>query len=86
MNTTNSRPTPPTLEKASSWFHENPHRAHGVVLIWDGEMYGWKSALRDPGHERPGAFAIDAANRVWVATGGNENDGAAEWSEINTQT
>lgn len=49
-------------------------------------MYGWKSALRDPGHERPGAFAIDAANRVWVATGGNENDGAAEWSEINTQT
>lgn len=46
---------------AKVWRQRNQeHADSGVVLIWDGEAYGWKNVLRDPQHERPGAIAVDA--------------------------
>lgn len=39
---------------AKVWRQRNQeHADSGVVLIWDGEAYGWKNVLRDPQHERP---------------------------------
>lgn len=56
-----------------------PHYTGGVVLIWQGAVYGWKNRLRDPRHERPGAYAVDETGQVFVAEGGNEYDGAKCW-------
>lgn len=57
----------------------NPHRKDGVVLVWQGKAYGWKDELRDVGHERPGAYAVDADGYISVAEGGNAADGAKYW-------
>lgn len=57
--------------------------ASGVVLVFDGEAYGWKNTLRDPQHERPGAMAVDVEGRVWIAKGGNDYDGAERWEPVN---
>lgn len=65
------------------WRADNPKYKNGVVLIWDGTVYGWKNELRDPGHERPGAVAVDASGRVYTACGGSYQDGAAEWVASN---
>lgn len=54
-------------------------RSGGVVLVFGGEVYGWKNELRDPQHERPGVAAVDVAGNVWIATGGNDYDGAQRW-------
>ncbi|EAR2772339.1 TPA: antirestriction protein ArdR [Salmonella enterica] len=51
----------------------------GVVLIWDGEVYGWKDKLRDAQHERPGVVAVDTDGCVFVTEGGNDYDGASCW-------
>ena len=56
-----------------------PRRSSGVVLVWDGQVYGWKDALREPQHERPGAVAVDVNGRVWIAEGGNDANGAKQW-------
>lgn len=53
--------------------------AHGFVLIYQGRVYGWKRSLDCPSSEKPGAFAVDAAGNFWIATGGNDHDGATSW-------
>ncbi|WP_262017359.1 hypothetical protein [Serratia liquefaciens] len=48
------------IEIANKWReHNKEHAGDGVVLIWAGEVYGWKNCLRDAQHERPGAIAVD---------------------------
>jgi len=42
---------------ATQWRTANPDRRGGVVLIWQGSVYGWKNCLRDASHEQPGAYA-----------------------------
>ncbi len=64
---------------AEAWRESWPGHAGGVVLVWDGEGYGWKNCLRDAGHERPGALAVDADGNVYRAEGGNDLDGASVW-------
>ena len=66
---------------AAKWRSKQPeNRAKtGVVLIWDGEVYGWKNCLRDAIHERPNAVAVDEQGRVFRAEGGNDYDGAKCW-------
>lgn len=56
-----------------------PGHDDGVVLVWQGEAYGWKNELRDPQHERPGVYAVDADGRAYLAMGGNDYDGAERW-------
>ena len=50
--------------------HQTP--PGGVVLLWGGTAYGWKNALRDAGHERPGALAVDVDGHVFQAQGGDD--------------
>ena len=64
---------------AEAWRARWPGHAGGVVLVWSGEGYGWKNCLRDAGHERPGALAVDADGNVYRAEGGNDLDGASVW-------
>lgn len=51
------------------------HFKKGVVLIWDGQAYGWKNKLRNPEHEQPGAIAVDNENHVFIAEGGDSYNG-----------
>ena len=65
---------------AQNWRKQNTeHSNTGVVLIWEGEVYGWKNCLRNAQDERPGAIAIDIAGNVYIAEGGNDYDGAKCW-------
>lgn len=66
------------LNAAKAYRDEEKHPG-GVVLVWDGQAYGWKNELRDPQHERPGALAVGSDGRVWLAYGGNDQDGAKSW-------
>ena len=72
------------ITAAMTWRATQPdHRmTGGVALVFDGEVYGWKDQLRDPGHERPGVLAVDVRGRVWEAIGGNYYDGAKAWDEV----
>lgn len=67
---------------ASKWRDENPQHCEGVVLVWDGEVYGWKNELRDPDSERPGAYAVDKAGLVFKAEGGDDYIGAKAWVAV----
>ena len=69
-------------EAAHRWRREHAKYVGGVVLVWDGQAYGWKNALRNADHERPGAFAVDVAGHVFVAEGGNDDDGARCWVAV----
>lgn len=64
---------------ASQWREDHLNYRGGVVLIWQGLAYGWKSTLRDASHERPGTYAIDAEGHVFVAEGGDAYNGAKCW-------
>lgn len=55
------------------------HADTGIVLIWGSQAYGWKNCLRDAQHERPNAIAVDADDNVFIAQGGNDQDGAKCW-------
>lgn len=64
---------------AAQWRSRNQERSGGVVLIWQGAVYGWKNCLRDAIHERPGAHAVDDAGHVFIAEGGDDDNGAKRW-------
>ncbi|MBD8599001.1 antirestriction protein ArdR [Pseudomonas sp. CFBP 8772] len=51
---------------AAKWRAGNQEHREGVVLVWDGEVYGWKDELRDPASERPGGDDYNGA-KAWVA-------------------
>lgn len=68
------------IKIAEDWRQKNAERASsGIVLIWDGEVYGWKNCLRDAQDERPGAIAVDESDNVFIAQGGSDYDGAKGW-------
>lgn len=67
------------LSTVEQWRIRNPDRHGGVVLVWQGEVYGWKNKLRDALHERPGAYAVDEAGHVFIAEGGDDRSGAKCW-------
>ena len=61
-------------------------RTSGVVLIWKGEVYGWKNVLRDASSERPGAVAVDTNEHVYIAEGGDDYNGAKLWVAMEPRT
>lgn len=67
---------------ASKWRTGNPEHRGGIVLVWEGEVYGWKNELRDPSSERPGAYAVDKYGLVFQAQGGDDYHGAKSWVAI----
>ncbi|MCS3473087.1 hypothetical protein M2401_006855 [Pseudomonas sp. JUb42] len=64
---------------ARKWRNANQHHRGGVVLIWQGKVYGWKDSLRDASSESPGALAIDETGHIFIAEGGDEHNGAKCW-------
>ena len=66
---------------ANQWrSRQPPSRAtSGVVLIWNGSVYGWKDKLRNAEHERPEAIAVDPLGNLFIAQGGNDQTGAKHW-------
>lgn len=76
-----------TLRKTvKQWRTANLDRRGGVVLVWQGEVYGWKNQLRDASHERPGAYAVDEAGNVFIAEGGDDRHGAKGWVVVNPKS
>lgn len=67
---------------AGKWRASNPKYQGGIVLVWEGEVYGWKNELRDPASERPGAYAVDKAGLVFKAEGGDAYNGAIAWVAV----
>lgn len=67
---------------AAKWRAGNQGHREGVVLVWEGEVYGWKDELRDPSSERPGAYAVDKAGVVFKAEGGDDYNGANAWVAV----
>ncbi len=67
---------------ATKWRAGNPEHSGGVVLVWEGEVYGWKNELRDPASERPRAYAVDKAGLVFQAEGGDDYNGAEAWVAV----
>lgn len=63
----------------AKWRAGNQDHRDGVVLVWQGEVYGWKNCLRDAVHERPGAYAVDEGGQVFIAEGGDDQNGAKCW-------
>ena len=78
----NEEPIEVVRGAAKQWRERNPDYQGGVVLVWQGQAYGWKNSLRDAFQERPGAFAVDEAGQVSKAEGGNDYDGAERWLEL----
>ena len=54
----------------------------GGVIIFNGNVQGWVDKLRDPQSWCPGCIAVDQEGNEWVATGGNDYDGAKEWTPL----
>ena len=48
----------------------------GIVLVYAGQVYGWKNELREPHQERPGALAVSARNCVWLGSSQNSENKA----------
>ncbi len=69
---------------SDQWRAGSKGHSDGVVLIWQGTVYGWKNCLRDAAHEQPGAYAVDESGHVFIAKGGNEYDGAKAWVAVAT--
>lgn len=63
-------------EQSESWY------STGVVLIWNGEVYGWTHILLEPRKEQPGAIAVDHEGHVFRAEGGDDYNGAKRWVTI----
>jgi hypothetical protein len=63
-------------------FREEFNKAGGVVVIFENEVTGWMNELRDPQHWMPGCIAVDVDGNTWLATGGNDTDGATHWDSI----
>lgn len=66
--------------QAKVWRKENGYTDKGgVIVILSDEIQGWVNELRDPQHWQPGCIAIDNNGNEWIATGGNNYDGADSW-------
>jgi hypothetical protein len=54
------------------------------MVVWCGAGLAgrgiwWKNCLRDAVLERPGAYAIDESGHVFIADGGDDQNGAKCW-------
>lgn len=56
--------------------------ANGFVVLYAGEVTGWKSALDNPEAWRTGCVAVSASYECFRATGDNGHGGAIEWRQV----
>ncbi|XRQ26719.1 hypothetical protein ACPWZ6_26300 (plasmid) [Ralstonia pseudosolanacearum] len=65
---------------ARQWRKEHGyHGRGGVVVLFQGEVQGWVSKLRNPERWQPGCVAIDEQDKSWTTIAGNERNGALMW-------
>ncbi|EPO2772426.1 hypothetical protein ACT7V1_004166 [Salmonella enterica subsp. enterica] len=69
-------------ELAKQYRAENPDHAGGVVVVYDRVACGWMDTLRDPHTWAPMSLAVDVSDNIWLAMGGNDDDGAARWEPL----
>lgn len=68
---------------AAQWRQDNGYAdTSGVIVTYQNEVQGWVNELRDPQHWQPGCIATDIDGNQWRASGGNDQDGAAEWQPV----
>lgn len=71
---------------ATAWRKENPELAPlGWVLFYRSQIVGWTRELDEPHRYVAGVMAIGVdgvLGKVFQASGGNEANGATEWSVI----
>lgn len=68
------------IDAARCWREQNRYVGRGgVVVLYEGKVQGWVSALRNPGNWRPGCVAVDEDGHRWTARAGNDLDGALIW-------
>ncbi|WP_022957256.1 hypothetical protein [Spongiibacter tropicus] len=54
----------------------------GVIHIFNGEACGWMDKVRDPHTAMPGSILVDEQGNEWVATGGDDYNGATAWEAV----
>lgn len=72
-------------EQARNW-RENQEtgceRSIGYVVIFNGQVAGWKRELDNPQGWEPGCLAVGPIGSVYQAEGGNAYDGARVWQRL----
>lgn len=71
-------------EKARRKSDGKDYASGGVFVFLNSECQGWMNELRDPHKWIPGCIAVDESGRMWESIGGNDQDGAETWQEIET--
>lgn len=66
---------------ATTWRAGNQEHHRGVVMVFEGEVYGWKNGLRDPACERPDA--VGKTGLAFNAEVGDDYNCAKAWIAIN---
>jgi hypothetical protein len=71
------------MNTVNKWRTNNIERvAGGVIVVCDDEIQGWVNELRDPEHWRPGCIAINENGELYLATGGDDQNGAKSWQPM----
>lgn len=68
---------------ANAWRREHPDfSSYGFVLVYAGEVSGWKAEITRPETVCPGTRAYGVDGSEFVAEGGDEMFGALRWTLI----
>ena len=68
---------------ATQWRFKTKHIGKGgVVIIYDGQIAGWTSTLREPEKWEPGVIAVTEQGEQYLAEGGSSYNGAKKWAKI----
>lgn len=72
-------------EQARIWWENQEagsERELGYVVIFNGQIVGWKRELDNPQGWEPSCLAVAADGSVYEAVGGNDYDGAEAWLRL----
>ncbi|WP_290492521.1 hypothetical protein [Alcanivorax sp.] len=67
---------------AASYREQRPDCQGGIVLIWRGKGFGWRSQLGDARYERPGTHAVDSQGGVFKVEVRDDGEGVYEWVPV----
>lgn len=68
------------IKTAQEWREQKGYSGRGgIVVLHDGKVSGWQSALRDASHWVPGCIAVAEDGQSWTSIVGTERDGCLMW-------
>lgn len=74
-----------SLKKARIWRDNEGYRGKvGVVIVFENQVQGWVNTLRNPEDWRPGSIAVFEDGTCYLASGGDDQNGAESWRPIET--